>query len=256
MVSGDATNASIVLNASRYCMMQVPGDSSSSSDSTRIEANGRILVRGVLRTALIVSAVVIVVAVVGLGLVLSHGSPTSAPAAVASATSPPPSPLCADWAIIPLDPGYGAPDLSSVAAIATNDVWAVGTSGDTQGIAVHWNGSAWTRYQTPSQVGKVYLRGVAAASATDVWAVGSIVTGQFSSTALVEHWDGSQWSVAATSDVTAGQQNFLSGVAVVTSSDVWAVGTTGLYNTEPLILHWNGAAWSDVSGRPRHTKAG
>src|SRR5437762_10908806 len=37
----------------------------------------------------------------------------------------------------------------------------------------------------------------------------------------------------------------LSGVAVVSASDVWAVGSTGDYS--PLILRWNGSAWSTVS---------
>lgn len=212
--------------------------------------------RRTLRTARIVAAVAIGVVgltVAALALVLSHGSPIGAPHAVATASNPHagsrlnPALFCANWAIVPLAPSDGAPDLASVAAIATNDVWAVGASGDTRGVALHWDGSAWKRYQTPSLAGQVYLRGVAAASRTDVWAVGWFVTSQQASIALVEHWNGSQWSVASTSDVAGGQQNQLYGVAVVSSSDVWAVGTAGLTNTQPLMLHWNGARWTNAS---------
>jgi hypothetical protein len=158
--------------------------------------------------------------------------------------------FCTNWAIIPLPQSVGTPDIYAVAAIATNDVWAVGQSGDTRGLAIHWDGSTWTRYQTPSLAGQVGFRGVAAASANDVWAVGWIETSHQSSTALVEHWNGRQWSVASASDVTRGQQNLLYGVAVVTSTNVWAVGTTGLTNNQPLMLHWNGARWTVVPGPP------
>lgn len=209
-----------------------------------------------LRTVLIVVAVVIVAAAGALALVLSHGSPSGAPHAAnatpgsraASALNP--ALFCADWAVIPLAPSDGTPDLYGVAAISTSDVWAVGTSGDTRGVALHWNGVTWKRSQTPSLAGQVYLRGVAAASPTDVWAVGWVVTSQQGSTALIEHWNGSQWSVANTSNAASGQQNQLDAVAVVTSSDVWAVGTAGLTNTQPLMLHWNGATWTDVSSGP------
>ena len=57
----------------------------------------------------------------------------------------------------------------SVAAIATNDVWAVGDNGQTQ----HWNGAEWSRVAAPypGLGGRFY--GVAAAAAKDVWAVGT-----------------------------------------------------------------------------------
>jgi hypothetical protein len=58
--------------------------------------------------------------------------------------------------------------LHAVAAIAPNDVWAVGDNGQTQ----HWNGANWSRIAAPYPGLGGRLNGVAAASASDVWAAG------------------------------------------------------------------------------------
>ncbi len=83
------------------------------------------------------------------------------------------------WDIIP------SPNVESrrnnifgVTAIASNDVWAVGRSGndpngDYRTLAMHWNGSAWTIITSsdPSPVSSLY--GVAAAVTNEVWAAGA-----------------------------------------------------------------------------------
>ncbi|HEX9616889.1 MAG TPA: hypothetical protein VGA03_05695, partial [Anaerolineales bacterium] len=61
----------------------------------------------------------------------------------------------------------------AVAAIAANDVWAVGDNGQTQ----HWNGANWSRVAAPYPGLGGRFNGVAAASASDVWAVGSYTDG-------------------------------------------------------------------------------
>jgi len=66
--------------------------------------------------------------------------------------------------------------LFAVAAIAPNDVWAVGDNGQTQ----HWNGADWSRVAAPYPGLGGRFNGVAAASASDVWAVGT-------------YSDGNQW---------------------------------------------------------------
>jgi hypothetical protein len=58
--------------------------------------------------------------------------------------------------------------LHAVAAIAANDVWAVGDNGQTQ----HWNGANWSVVAAPYPGLGGRFNGVAAASASDVWAVG------------------------------------------------------------------------------------
>src|SRR5262249_50505306 len=67
--------------------------------------------------------------------------------------------------------------LSDVAAISTNDVWAVGyyccNNSPSQTLAMHWNGSQWSLVSTPNPGNNNNdLWGVAALSTGDVWAVG------------------------------------------------------------------------------------
>src|SRR5207248_3279171 len=78
-------------------------------------------------------------------------------------------------------PNVGANDnkLNAVAAISTNDAWAVGSysdqqfAGPNQTLTEHWDGSAWSVVPSgnPGASDDVLL-GVAAVSPDDVWAVG------------------------------------------------------------------------------------
>jgi hypothetical protein len=119
--------------------------------------------------------------------------------------------------------------LQGVAAVGTNDVWAVGFyAGSTayRTLVEHWNGAAWSVVSSPnSGNGDNYLYGVAAVSTNDVWAVGD--SGSI-------HWNGTQWSVVST------PMGGLKAVAAVGTNDVWAVGDSG-------SIHWNGTQWSVVS---------
>jgi hypothetical protein len=98
------------------------------------------------------------------------------------------------WSIVPIpNPGVGDNRLTSVTALSSNDVWAVGNiltdiRGDT--LIEHWDGSQWT--WIPSVSPGAYhntLDGVAAISSEDVWAVGSLtncIGCEFFS--LIEHY--------------------------------------------------------------------
>ena len=84
-------------------------------------------------------------------------------------------------------------------------------------------------------------------AANDVWAVGSYCLYPDQQT-LIEHWNGTAWSVVP-SPSPGSYPNYLRAVAVVSASDVWAVGDYS--NTrggpeETLVEHWNGTAWSVV----------
>jgi len=98
--------------------------------------------------------------------------------------------------VTPEDTGTGNV-LSSVSVVGTDDVWAVGTTGASQGsaLAEHWNGTSWTIVPTPPIPGATVssLRAVTAVSSTDVWAVG--FHDPFPYSTLVEHWDGTSWSL-------------------------------------------------------------
>ena len=82
-------------------------------------------------------------------------------------------------------------DFQATAAIADNDVWAVGNTvvnGTDQPLAAHFNGTSLSAVPTPtlSQGGNFY--GVATVASNNVWAVGYQNVGS-SLNILIEHWD-------------------------------------------------------------------
>jgi hypothetical protein len=106
----------------------------------------------------------------------------------------------------------------------------------------------WTVVSSPNSAGGANgLNGVAAVSANDVWAVGSYYSSATASTrTLIERWDGSQWSIVPSPNVGAGN-NALSDVAVVSPTDIWAVGSySGATGYQTLTLRWDGSSWSIV----------
>jgi len=62
-------------------------------------------------------------------------------------------------------------------------------------------------------------------------------------TAQFAHWNGRKWTIAKSPATTAG----ISGMAAVSSTDVWAVGSiiSGLI-AQTFIEHWNGKSWAIV----------
>ncbi len=102
-----------------------------------------------------------------------------------------------------------------VAAVASNDVWAVegvvhANKSETT-LIDHWNGTSWSVVSNPSTSG--ILEGIAAVSANDIWAVG------FGS-ASIENWNGTSWS-NITSPIPGGG---LRGVTALSDGTVVAVG--------------------------------
>ena len=156
------------------------------------------------------------------------------------------------WSVVPSpNPSTTLNILSAIAAIAPDDVWAVGYAPTSSGsvLILHWNGVAWSVTPNPiSPMPLTNLAALAAISANDVWAVGTGLIGDEDATATL-HWDGSVWSVVPSPNVGPEVDNTLAGVAAVASNDVWAVGTqqpTSLTDPHTLTLHWNGFAWSIV----------
>jgi hypothetical protein len=141
------------------------------------------------------------------------------------------------WSIVPSRNATNSNLLTGVAAVAANNVWAVGDTITTDGtnqpdrtLIEHWNGSAWSVVASPSPASNDTLSGVAARSAGDIWAVG---TRQDRSGAipidrtLTEHWNGGAWSVVASPNV-GGNDNLLNGVGA-SAGDVWAVGSSEVF---------------------------
>jgi hypothetical protein len=125
--------------------------------------------------------------------------------------------------------------LTSVTALAANDVWAVGRYGNhdngrlDQTLIEHWNGARWVVVPSPDPGGSSQdndLWGVAAVTSGDVWAVGAVgafLNPQFSSP-LALHWSGSSWTQVGVPAPTAGE--FLGVAAEPAGAGVSAIGDT------------------------------
>jgi hypothetical protein len=104
-------------------------------------------------------------------------------------------------------PNVGSYDngLSGVSAVSSTDAWAVGgygyenKAGTYRTLALHWDGTAWSKVKTPN-VGSYDngLSGVSAVSSTDAWAVGIHDTKTGAARTLILHWDGTAWSKVKT----------------------------------------------------------
>ena len=164
------------------------------------------------------------------------------------------------WSTVPVPQnGSDANDLNDVAAVSTNDVWAVGFENSTnniQGTAFHWNGSVWAATQGAVSLGSDnLLNDVVAFGTNDVWAVGGVVGGNGLGVnvgrTLVEHYDGTSWSVKVTPNLGTGD-NSLFGVGGTSSNDLYAVGyarATTSASRQALVLHSTdgGSTWSTAS---------
>src|SRR5439155_21540794 len=63
-----------------------------------------------------------------------------------------------------------------------------------------------------------------------------------------EHWNGMSWSRVSSPNV-GSKNSYLDSMAVVSASNIWAVGYYESNNRtgfQPLIEHWNGTRWSIV----------
>ncbi len=127
----------------------------------------------------------------------------------------------------------------SVAAAASNDVWAVGfrfgpdNPDNGESLIENWNGSSWSVVPSPTaMVESTSLNAVAAISPSNVWAVGSNA-----GNVLVEHFDGTNWKVVNSPVFGSGQATAISADS---ANDIWVVnGGT--------FLHFDGTKWSSVA---------
>jgi hypothetical protein len=163
------------------------------------------------------------------------------------------------WSVSPPPPG-GLDSAWGIAAIAPDDVWAVGDSALQTTRAAHWDGSTWTIVPTPSLHDGVnptnILTGVTAISSDDVWASGyeGNVDNQNFSQPYMLHWDGSAWRLTTLPN-QGGEGSSLYGTISPSSTDVWAVGQTQELDGSILTLteRFDGTNWSIVpSPNPGH----
>jgi hypothetical protein len=154
------------------------------------------------------------------------------------------------WTQIPV-PGsmlHGG-DLANIAATSPDSAWAVGTTGSSQTLILHWNGTAWSRQASPN-AGLDLLDSATATSAGNAWAVGYTGDSPATDRTLILHWNGRKWSPVTSPKPLAGMLN---AVTAVSADDAWAVGVsttaTGAH-PKALVMHWNGKSWQRQAGAP------
>ncbi len=157
------------------------------------------------------------------------------------------------WSIVPSKSSIYGAGLNSIAALSAKNVWAVGFSLDSSRIdhtlIEHWNGTKWKTVTSPNITGNDnFLNSVAVISGKDVWADGESSNSSSNTTqTLIEQWNGTQWSIVASPNPSSTFLN-LSGMAAVSSTNIWAVGfyQDSSFNTYALIEKWNGTQWNIV----------
>lgn len=157
------------------------------------------------------------------------------------------------WAVVPTpSPGEAGNDLSAVSAVASDDVWAVGSvdtdfDGGQAPLAEHWDGSTWTVVDVPALPGNGYFTDVSATSSDDVWIVGRTRIGQRDHP-VSAHFDGVSWTLARTPKL-GRHGGWFDSVTAVSPMDAWAVGSRYDCGQLPcvrqtLIERWDGTHWS------------
>jgi hypothetical protein len=149
--------------------------------------------------------------------------------------------------------GYSGSTLTGVSAVSDSDLWAIGSicGYNTETLAEHWDGTKWAAVPTPNEPGAdtSTLVAVAAVSSNDAWAVGNYQEGgsAYQWDTLAEHWDGTRWSIVESPNVSGADANYLTAIAAVSPTDVWAVGFSEINITDvPLIEHYDGQGWTIV----------
>ena len=158
----------------------------------------------------------------------------------------------------PVTPGNTAL-LFAVSASSATDAWAVGRTqvnkSSFEGLALHWNGTAWS--VSPgfpaalSPFGGASAAGVADISPGDAYAIGNSATTAVGSLA---HWNGTAWSsVTLPLPAHANSNTTLNAISAHGLGDVWIVGTfldSATGRNETFSEHFNGTAWKVVRMPP------
>ncbi|HEU5438437.1 MAG TPA: hypothetical protein VFU88_04030 [Ktedonobacterales bacterium] len=170
------------------------------------------------------------------------------------------------WSVVPSpNPDTSGSYLTSVTAIAANNIWAVGYTGTLgpgsgEALIEHWDGKAWGVVSSPrpaETTGSVYTAVTRIPGTNHLWAVGyapyrtigARTTGYLQP--LIERWDGSAWHIVAGPPLPSDAfSTTLNSVVALSATDAWAVGDYigSDHTTHPLIAHWDGASWKVVRG--------
>lgn len=143
------------------------------------------------------------------------------------------------WRSTPAYRGHGA--LYSVAAVSTDDVWAVGeydTSGldGSQVLAMHWDGAAWSQVETPTFPDQFNrLLSVSYISSTHVLVRGTSYTGEGAVSPITLVWNGTTWRQGS------GAETSITDIDALTPNDAWGAGAA--MGDHAYAAHWDGRGW-------------
>jgi len=143
--------------------------------------------------------------------------------------------------------------LNGVAAVSSDDVWAVGFSFTCNALltpmALHWDGTQWSVVSTPqlNTNDNAAFNGILVFASDNIYAVGYQPAKNGAVLTLVEHWNGSVWRVVPTPNANS-TGNVLFSISATSPNDIWAVGDKVAPNVpvRTLALHFDGNAWSVV----------
>ncbi len=149
------------------------------------------------------------------------------------------------------NPGGNNSWLSTVTAIASNDVWAFGSDSNLlRGLAYHWNGFSWSQVSMPAVGQSSSISGAYAAASNKIWAVGSYQHDGTYWYTMILFWNGLYWSQVTSPNQCTGStaSSLLYAVAGFSSSDIWAVGNYYCSGTnQTLTMHFDGFSWKIVA---------
>jgi len=147
--------------------------------------------------------------------------------------------------VITPGPGERQNHLYGAAAVATDDVWAVGyynnvlPNGVFHSMTLHWDGDVWNHVPNPGEsLDQTFLYDVVALASDDVWAAGKDLNGP-----LFMHWDGIEWTIVPGPE---GVQGTIQALAAIATDDVWAVDSPWAVPLISKYYHWDGTSWSVV----------
>lgn len=167
-------------------------------------------------------------------------------------SSPPTTTTECDWTILTTVNTHVYNAFHGVAPISSDDVWAVGSSGNGNfgqlTLIEHWDGAAWTVVPSPNPgTNANELEDVVAVSSNNVWAVGYYTASGNSSLSVILHWDGTSWTQVA-SPSPASFLNDLYDIDAVSANNIWAVGYSWNAGSahSTLIMHWDGTSWNII----------
>lgn len=159
-----------------------------------------------------------------------------------------------EWSVVDTPaPSAMFSELNGVAAIAPDNVWAVGSyqsSSALPSLVEHWNGKKW-RVSSPNEEGAQLTQfgPLVAFGADDIWSIGYESNASGLIVPQAAHYNGKRWTLKAMENPSDSFDAILLGAGGSGPDDLW--GTSLYINSSfvglPLIEHFNGKKWKIVN---------